>query len=117
MLFVLLAGHALGDYAWQTEAIATCKCPGSTNPLQKSVPWPYWLTAHSLVHGGIVAVIVKWWGHSADAAVALGIAETAIHFAIDFAKCRNLFGMAIDQWLHVGCKVAWWAILAKGMLA
>ena len=26
MLFLLIAGHALGDYPLQPEAMATCKC-------------------------------------------------------------------------------------------
>ena len=117
MLFFLIAGHALADYAWQSDAMATCKCPESTNPLQKQVRWYYWLGAHSLIHGGVVGAIVRVWGFSTDAAVTIGIAETIIHIVIDWGKCRGWYGMAIDQSLHVACKVAWVILLARGFVS
>ncbi|CAN5126272.1 hypothetical protein BH11PLA2_BH11PLA2_14340 [soil metagenome] len=117
MLFLLIAGHALGDFALQGDAMASCKCKNTTNPLQKSVPWFHWLAAHALIHGLIVSAIVSWWGYSKDAAVVLGIAETAIHFGIDWLKCQGYTNIHLDQLLHILCKVAWWALLMNNVIA
>ena len=54
LLFFLVAAHALMDYALQSETIATCKCRGCDSPVAKNVPWYYWLTAHTLLHGAAV---------------------------------------------------------------
>lgn len=117
VVFFLIAGHALADYALQSDAMAVCKCRKAGHRLQATVPWYYWLTAHALIHGGTVGFIVKWWGYSNDAAVILGLAETVIHWFIDTGKCEKFYGMAVDQMLHVVCKVAWWALLAQGVLS
>ena len=117
MFFFMLAGHALADYPFQSGAMATCKCRRANNPLQLEVPWYYWLAAHALVHGGTVGVIVKWWGFSPDAAVLIGIMESVIHFLIDAGKCEKLYGMAIDQLLHVACKAIWCVLLVRGLIA
>jgi hypothetical protein len=117
MLFLLIAGHALADFALQGDATATCKCRNSTNPLAKAVPWWYWLASHCLLHGLVVAAIVSWCGKSLDAAIALGLAETIIHFFIDLAKCEGYTNIHIDQALHVLCKVAWVVVLSQNLLA
>ena len=116
VFFFLLAGHALADYPLQSGAMAVCKCRKANNPLQKDVPWFYWMAAHALVHGGMVAVVVKWLGYSQDAAVLLGCLEFFIHFLIDCGKCEKLYGMAIDQLLHVACKGIWYGMLLKGFV-
>jgi hypothetical protein len=113
MLFYLIAGHALADFAWQSDAMATCKCAQSSNPLQKSVPWYYWLVAHALIHGGLVAVILRWLGTPQDTAIMVGIIETGLHLVIDHLKCRGWFGIAIDQSLHVACKVIYVIVLTQ----
>lgn len=117
MLFFLLAGHALMDYSLQNDAMAACKCRRTTNPLQQAVPWYYWLTAHALLHGAAVGVILKWSGAAYDLAVVFGLAETILHWLIDLGKCEKLYSIHIDQGLHVLCKVAWWALFYSGFVA
>ena len=112
MLFFLLAGHALMDYSLQTDPMAVCKCRRANNPLQQSVPWYYWLTAHALIHGGMVGVLFQWRYGDWNLAVAFAIAETVVHWFIDFGKCEKLYGMHVDQSLHVLCKVLWWGLVA-----
>lgn len=116
MFFFLLAGHAFADYPLQAGPMATCKCRHSVNPVQKDVPWFYWMTAHSLIHGGLVGVIVHWFGHSFDAAVLLGVLESLLHFIIDVGKCEKYYNIGADQTLHVLCKFAWWLLLARGII-
>jgi hypothetical protein len=111
LLFFLVAAHALADYALQTEAIATCKCRGSDNPVAKSVPWYYWLTAHAFLHGAAVGAVLRWFGLGWDEVVAFAAAETAVHWLIDWGKCERWYGIHVDQGLHVGCKFAWVAVL------
>lgn len=113
MLFFLFAAHALMDYPLQGEATANCKCPKSTSPLQKQVPWYYWLTSHAILHGAAVGVVVHWFGYGMEAAVWFAVAEAVIHWFIDLGKCENLYGLLADQLLHLACKVAWWVLLTK----
>jgi hypothetical protein len=112
LLFFLLAAHALMDYALQNETIATCKCRRCDSPIAKSVPWYYWLTAHALLHGAAVGVVVHWFGFGWHAAGVLGAAEAAVHWLIDHGKCEKWYGIHTDQALHVSCKVIWFALLA-----
>jgi hypothetical protein len=117
LLFFLLAGHALMDYALQSETIATCKCRRCDSPIAKSVPWYYWLTAHAVLHGAAVGVVVRWFGKGWDAVVVLVAAETVVHWLIDYGKCEKWYGIAADQTLHVACKVLWFALIAGGVFA
>lgn len=114
MLFLLIAGHALADYPLQNGAMATCKDRHARLPLQKAVPWYYWLTAHALVHGLVVTVLIAWWTGQKEAAVLYGVAEFVVHWWIDFMKCEGWTGILADQLLHVACKVVWWALLTYG---
>lgn len=107
VFFGLLCGHAVADFALQPDAMAHGKNRhnrGEVPPGATYTPcWAYWLTAHSLTHGTAVWLITGvWW---------LGLAETAVHWCIDFAKCENWTGVHADQALHVACKVAWVVIL------
>lgn len=117
MLFFLLAGHALMDYSLQNDAMAACKCRRTTNPLQQAVPWYYWLTAHALLHGAAVGVILRWTGADYNLAVIFGLAETILHWLIDLGKCEKLYSIHIDQGLHVLCKVAWWALFYSNVVS
>jgi hypothetical protein len=36
-----------------------------------------------------------------------------VHSLIDFCKCRRLYKLATDQFLHLLCKVVWVLIAAK----
>jgi hypothetical protein len=117
MLLFLLAGHALMDFALQSETMARCKCRRSPDPIQQSVPWYYWLTAHALLHGAIVGVVFYWGYLDWYLAVWFAAAETVAHWVIDFGKCERLYGIHIDQGLHVLCKVAWWGLVASGVIS
>lgn len=116
MLFFLLAGHALMDYSLQTEAMATCKSRRAKLPLQRIVPWYYWLTAHAVLHGLAVGLIVRWFDYDWPLAVGFALAETGTHWFIDFLKCEQVFNIHIDQALHLVCKVIWWGLLAGGVM-
>lgn len=99
----LLVGHALGDFVLQTDAIAQRK-NHRTNPMP-AVPWYYWLGAHALVHGGIVALVTG--------SIALGVIEVWCHAMLDWAKCDGRSTLNEDQLAHVACKV-WWVLCAWG---
>ena len=102
-LFALIIGHAFADFVFQSDSMAKGK-----NLNYKTTPpigaiyqptWVYWLTAHSLVHGGTVWIITQniW----------LGLAETICHWLIDFGKCKNWYGIHQDQSAHIICKLVW----------
>jgi hypothetical protein len=111
LFFYLIAGHALADFALQSDDMAKGKNRNRRLDMMLKIPpgqkpmtvWPYWLTSHALIHGGAVALITGvWW---------LGLAEFVIHWAIDFAKCENWTGIHTDQALHVACKLLWLGLL------
>ena len=116
LLFFLLAAHALMDYALQSETIALCKCRGSSHPVAQSVPWYYWLTAHAVLHGAAVGAVVRWFGFGWEVAGGLAVAETAIHWVIDYGKCARWFGIHADQGFHIASKLLWWGLIAAGAI-
>jgi hypothetical protein len=110
LVFKFLAGHALADFVLQPTSMAVGKNRNRKfdgNPdVEKYRPhWPYWLTAHALIHGGIVWLIT---GN-----VFLGFLEAALHWIIDFAKCENWTNIHIDQILHMLCKACYIIILLR----
>lgn len=98
--FWLLVGHAVADYPLQGDFLAKAKNHRAPLP---GIPWQQALFWHALMHGGAVALVT----HS----VALGLAETAIHCAIDYAKCEGWTGFNTDQGLHVVCMAIWACIV------
>lgn len=109
VLFQLIIGHALADFTLQTDPMAKGKNrhrvvdPSKIPPGQKvQKVWPYWLTAHALIHGGMVGAILGRWD--------LAFAEFVVHWLIDFAKCENWTGIHSDQAMHAACKVLWWVL-------
>lgn len=99
IFFLLIAAHAAFDYALQGDTVAVNKNPNANTPLQKHVPWYYWLGSHALMHGGAVALITgSAW---------LGLAEAVAHCAIDYGKCLGKYSIHIDQLLHLVCKIVW----------
>lgn len=103
-LFALLIGHAVADFALQSDSMARGK---NRNRPPENIPpgqvpmaiWPYWLTSHALIHAGAVWLVTgNMW---------LAAAELVVHWVIDFAKCENWTGIHTDQFLHVMCKVLW----------
>ncbi|NNH30782.1 DUF3307 domain-containing protein [Rhizobium sp. SEMIA 4085] len=105
-------------FALQSQFIADGK--NCRNPIP-GVPSRQVLMAHAGIHGGFVAVAIAVAGLSNPEllhwAVVFGVAETAIHFRIDAAKCGKKFGWDVDQALHFLCKLAWTgaACLIAGM--
>ena len=104
LLIALLMGHAIADFGLQSQQMAKGK---NRNVPKEYVPpgqtiqicWPYYLCAHGLIHGAMVALIT----HN----VWLGLAETICHSLIDFGKCENCYGIHEDQFMHFVCKVVW----------
>jgi hypothetical protein len=112
LFFWLMCGHALADFALQSEAMAAGKNYNTPVDYAKIPPgqtpqtvWPYWLTAHALVHAGTVGVITQ--------SPLVGFAEFLCHWVIDYAKCRGLTGIHYDQAIHASCKLWWvaWVVL------
>jgi hypothetical protein len=111
MLFFLLAGHALVDFATQSDRMAVSKSRWTAPTEPGTAPWYFWLTAHAVLHGAAVGAVVRWFGYDWYNAVGFALAETAAHWAIDFGKGDRLYGVHIDQVLHILCKIAWYLML------
>ena len=101
LLLMLAMGHFVGDFALQGDRMAVEKCAGRDHTL----PWYWWLGAHTAIHGFLVAWItgLPW----------LGLAEWLVHAVIDVSKCRGRFGLGLDQTLHLLCKVVWAVVVAR----
>lgn len=103
---LLVFVHALADYPLQATWIATTKSHKAPHP--SGYPWYHSLMAHSIIHGGFVGIITgTLW---------LAVAETVLHFVIDFLKNHGNFGggrrsVDIDQALHIACKALWVALI------
>ncbi len=99
ILVLLLLAHALCDYPLQGDFLSKAK--NRTAPIP-GVPWWQALGAHSVIHGGAVALITGlWW---------LAIPEVVIHWLTDDAKCHGRLTFNQDQAIHLTCKLAWWLI-------
>ena len=99
IFFLLVCGHALGDFALQTQWVAANKERPKNTDKSSPVVWPHVLLAHSLHHGLIVYLITQ--------SLYLGIAETIVHAVCDFCKGERFFGLHVDQGIHIASKVAW----------
>lgn len=95
LALMLLAAHWLADYPLQGDFLAKAKFEG---PLRA-----YHLVAHAGIHGGAVALVtgIVW----------LGLAEWVAHTIIDELKVRGWTSFALDQTLHILCKIVWLAIV------
>ncbi len=117
LIVFFFAGHALMDFALQGDAMATSKCRKANNALQKAVPWYYWLSAHALLHGIMVGVIIQWTNKfNLETIAAYAMLETLFHWLIDVAKCEGITNIHHDQILHLLCKVAWAIMLVNGIV-
>ena len=108
MIFQLLVGHAIADFALQSDWMAKNKnrhvSPSYVPEGQKFTPtWFYVLSAHALIHGGMVFLITN--------SLLLGMLETLVHWIADFAKCENWTNPHVDQAIHIGSKVLWFLIV------
>jgi hypothetical protein len=104
-LFYMIAGHFVVDYNLQTDTTALQKNRNTNNGLSIVVPFYYWLLSHSFMHGIMVAL--------ATGSYELGILETVLHYIIDDMKCRKWFGIHMDQFLHVACKLGYFAFMVR----
>lgn len=100
LFFLLLFGHALGDFALQDQHMMEHK-----NRSKHPECWYIYLAAHSIVHGGLVGFFTG--------SFALAIAETICHALIDYAKSQGKLSLHLDQVLHIGCKGLWILLLVK----
>ena len=101
-LFLLLVfGHFMADYAFQSEFMALGK--NRHNPLP-GAPWFHLLGAHSAIHAGVVGIITGYW--------VLGVFEFILHWIIDDNRCAKNLTYTQDQALHIGCKVLWVVLTA-----
>lgn len=105
MLYFMICGHALADFALQSDAMARGKNRNRQNEVapppgvQFQPTWYYWLTGHALIHGLMVSFATGiWW---------LGCFEAIAHWLIDFGKCDKKYGVNTDQAFHFACKILW----------
>lgn len=113
-LVALALGHFVADYPLQSDFIAKGKNrfrpvdPASIPPGQTpQTVWPWILTAHAATHAAAVYLVLG----RAD----LALAELVAHWAIDYGKCANRYGIHADQAMHLICKVLW-LVIALGVI-
>ena len=108
LLFKFLIGHALADFVLQGDTMALFKSRHHTSAeglenISSFPAWYYWMTAHTLIHGGIVFFITGSW--------ILGLAEVILHWVIDYSKCEGWINFHQDQALHLTCKIGYLFLL------
>lgn len=104
MIVLLLAAHALFDYALQGDFMAKAKNPAA--PIL-GVPWYQPMAAHCFIHATAVYFITGM--------VFAGIVEFVAHFVIDYMKCTGKLTYNQDQYLHLACKAGY--VLALALIA
>lgn len=95
LALMLIGAHWLCDYPLQGQFLSDAKAAG---PLRL-----YHLVAHAGIHGAAVALVTG--------SVGLGIAEWVAHTIIDQLKVEGKTTFAMDQSLHILCKLAWLLLL------
>lgn len=109
LAFAMIIGHAFGDFPLQGEFLAVGKNRHLDGAKQfGGVPgpphlWIYALTAHSLIHSGIVWLITG--------SPVLAVVEMVAHWIIDFIRCENWISFSVDQAFHVSCKIIYAVLL------
>ena len=96
ILFILC--HALADYPLQGDYLSKAKAgliPGANRH--------YALFMHSSIHAGLVFLI----SHS----YIITAGELLIHYVTDELKVKHKISYALDQAIHLTCKVIWAALL------
>jgi len=110
LLFALLIGHAICDFALQGEFLSTAKNRHANLDRffgEKNIPrglWFHALGAHSFIHAAPVWILTG--------SVGLAAIEVVLHWLIDFAKCEGWTKFGTDQFLHFTCKVAYVILVA-----
>lgn len=115
LFFALAIGHAFADFAWQSQFMAMNKnrnlVPKDTDDGRPSSMWIHVLTAHCLVHSGVVWIILGQY----NMAWAFALVELVLHWWIDFAKCDGKTSFNTDQTLHYVCKAGYVAVIWAGL--
>lgn len=119
LVLLMFGGHALADYGLQSAHVAEKKVQGDDNP-----DWFITLSAHCLMHGIVVAIVVFGAALIIDVPVkqaimlasGLGWAETIAHFIIDRAKGAKKLSYRTDQALHYGSKLLWISVMSNTLL-
>jgi len=96
LFFWLLVGHGLADYPLQGDFLARGKNHKSPIP---GIPWYQCLFWHSLIQGGMVALITG--------SVLLGVLETIAHAITDYTKSEGKISLNEDQYIHISFKAIW----------
>jgi hypothetical protein len=116
IFFALAIGHAFADFAWQSQFMATNKnrhlVPKDTDSGAPSTMWIHVLTAHCLVHAGVVWVLLG----RLELAWLAALIELVAHWIIDFVKCDGFTGFNADQGLHYLCKAGFVLAIILGWL-
>jgi hypothetical protein len=105
VFFALAIGHALADFALQGDFLSTAKNRHADAARffgESGAPkglWVHALAAHSLIHAGAVWIVTG--------SVVLAAVELIAHWLIDFVKCEGWTNFTADQFLHLGCKLAY----------
>ena len=101
LLILLVLAHFVCDFVLQSDRMAVEKIPGRDDTLH----WGWWLSSHAATHGLAVALLTD--------VPLLGVMETLLHAMIDGLKSRFGFTLALDQSLHLLCKLAWVLLLIR----
>lgn len=101
IFFLLMIGHSVADYALQNDFMAMAK--NHKTDLGK-IYWKFVLPSHGLIHAGFVYFFAG--------SFVLALAEFVVHTVTDYLKCDGKISYNTDQWIHIGCKVLWVALLA-----
>ena len=116
IFFILLFLHALADFSLQTTPMAIGK--NRNNDLKSRLNWVevlgrkpedyrktwfYWLSAHSLIQGGLIMLV---FGN-----IWIALIEVISHFTIDFIKCENKITPHQDQTMHLVLKIIYAIII------
>ena len=109
LFFAFVVGHAVADFGLQSAFLAGAKVPpkpGERKGGELDTIWIHALTAHALIHGGVVWLIAG--------SPLFGLIETGLHLIIDYLKSTDRFNFNIDQILHYSCKVAYVIVIVTG---
>ena len=87
LLLWVIGAHFIGDYAMQSDWMAKNK--------GKSI---YVMIAHCAIYTVVCAIPFEMFG--ACIPWVMGIIFIT-HFFSDYLKCNNLYGLAIDQTIHI----------------
>ena len=96
VLYWLLIGHAVADYALQSDGMVKRKSP-EWPQVESYGPWWWTMLAHSAINGSFVSLLT---GN-----IAYGMVETVLHFLLDWAKCLGKINAVEDQAGHILSKV------------